>query len=775
VVPRFKLGHILLGILTYGVLTLWVRERWALSGLEAAIFVCSAARFGALALRKQPATLGWAPILLTAVCVWGVLQLAERWTASAYDTSDAILYWFSAGCLVWLGQQACAAREDRRLFLKGALIAGSVVALAGIVQLFTSEGRVFWLFSSGYTTSVIGPFVNYNHFACFVELLLPIALVLAFEDEWYLVLVACLAASVVASTSRTGTILVIVETAVVFLLRGRDGLARGRWVKLMVLAAAFTCVLGYRLLLDRFSNDPDPFQDRREFLQSSINMVRAQPWHGFGLGAWPSAYRAFAVIDTGLTANHAHNEWIQWAAEGGLPMVAVMAVILALCLPPAVQSVWGVGVVCVFVHALVDYPFLRLGLGAWIFVSIGALRAYARDRCPPQRSTLWAGVPGRFNYLAVAPAIPVLAFGAFLSVKLAWADNLYRRATAAGVERASVLFPDNAEYHFALAQLEPGRATTELERCLALNPFLTNARVELAARKEDEGDRKQAETILLEAARLDTQFAPAWALVNFYFRNRQPDLFWLWARKAADMSYGDLRPLFDLCFLVTSDARVVQERAVTSKRSVEIQFLSYLTSHQRLPEAQSMAQRIAAQPQAGDREPLLNYIDVSIETGRVAEAREIWNAMSGAGVELVNGDFSTPILSHGFDWHLPAVDGVVTAQPRESGPALEMEFSGNQPEQCELLSQIVCLRHSTHYAFQFEYRTMGLPDQTGLAWSLGPRREFALAGSPVWAAAEWRFTASADAERLSLAYHRVPGTTRTEGSLTLRHLRIANE
>jgi hypothetical protein len=360
-------------------------------------------------------------------------------------------------------------------------------------------------------------------------------------------------------------------------------------------------------------------------------------------------------------------------------------------------------------------------------------------------------------------------------VKLAWADSLYRRATAEEVERASVLFPDNAEYHFALAQLKPRSATAELERCLKLNPFLTNARVELAARKEDEGDPKQAETTLLEAARLDTQFAPAWALVNFYFRNRQPDLFWLWARKAADMSYGDLRPLFDLCFLVTGDARVVEERAVTSKRTVEVQFLSYLTSHQRLPEAQALARRIAATPQEGDREPLLSYIDRSMEAGRVTDAREIWNAMAGTGVQLVNGDFATPILSRGFDWRLPVVEGVVTAQPRGSGPVLEMEFSGSQPEQCELLNQIVCLRHSNRYAFQFEYRTAGLPSQTGLAWSLGARREFALAGSPVWAAAVWRFTAIADSERLSLAYHRAPGTTRTEGSLMLRHLRIANE
>jgi hypothetical protein len=657
-----------------------------------------------------------------------------------------------------LGQQACAAREDRRLFLKSALVVGSVVALAGVVQLFTSDGRVFWLFASGYSSQVIGPFVNYNHFACFVELLLPIALVLAFEDEWYLFLVAGLAASVVASTSRAGTILVIGETALVFLLRGREGLARGRWVKLTVLVGAFSCILGYR----------------REFLQSSLAMVRSQPLHGFGLGTWPSAYRAFALIDPGTAANHAHDEWVEWAAEGGLPMLAVMGVIFALCLPAAFQSVWGVGVIAVFLHSLVDYPFLRLGLACWIFVFIGAMRAYARDRSAAEHVAS-RPVLNRLNGLTTAAAIPVLACGALLSCKLAWADSLYRRATAAEVERASVLVPDNAEYHFALARLKPERAAAELERSLALNPFLTNARVEYAGQMEDCGDLKAAEAMLLEAARRDTQFAPAWALANFYFRNRQSGPFWLWARKAADMSSGDLRPLFDLCFLVTNDAPTVRSRIVASKRAVEVQFLNYLTAHDRLADAQSIARAIADDPGAGGREPLLNYIDRSLAAGRFTAAREIWNAMPGAGRDLVNGDFSRPILSRGFDWRFPAVDGVTTAQAQEDGSVLVVELSGKQPESCEVLSQFVTFPKVKEYRLGVEYRTNDLPAQTGLIWFLGADREFALAASPAWSKAEWKFTAPGDGARLWLAYRRLPGTIRTEGSLTLRRVRIASE
>ena len=394
-----KLRHILLGILIYAVSTVWVGERWALSGLEAAVFLCAGARLLQTAWRKQHVVSGIVPLLLAGVCLWGLLQLVEHWTVVAADTADAVLYWLAAACFVWLGNQACAAREDRDRFLKAALLAGSVICLVGIVQLYTSAGKVFWLFASGYTETVIGPFVNHNHYACFVELLLPVALVLAFKDRpharAYLIVVAALVASVVASASRAGTMIVIAEVALVFLLQRRSGVTTARWVTFAVVASAFSVILGYQLVWDRFLNDPDPLLIRREFVQSSLAMVRAQPLHGFGLGAWPSAYKAFAIIDTGAVPNHAHNEWIQWAAEGGLPLFAVMAAILALCLPAALRSVWGLGIVAVFLHAIVDYPFLRLGLAAWIFVWIGALPLSGRIGGP--EAVLPVGRRGRWR------------------------------------------------------------------------------------------------------------------------------------------------------------------------------------------------------------------------------------------------------------------------------------------------------------------------------------------------------------------------------------------
>ena len=138
-------------------------------------------------------------------------------------------------------------------------------------------------------------------------------------------------------------------------------------------------MVGWRVLLDRFQQ-PDPFVHRREMLLSSLAMAKERPWLGFGLGTFEKAYPAYATFDIGLTVNHAHNDWAEWLAEGGLPFLLMLASVAAWAVRPAIRSLWGIGLLSVFLHALVDYPMQRLGLAAWIFVMLGALAAQERER-----------------------------------------------------------------------------------------------------------------------------------------------------------------------------------------------------------------------------------------------------------------------------------------------------------------------------------------------------------------------------------------------------------
>src|SRR4029078_13478389 len=97
-------------------------------------------------------------------------------------------------------------------------------------------------------------------------------------------------------------------------------------------------------------------------------MIAERPLTGFGLGTWPSVYPGYALFDDGTFVNQAHNDWMQWAVEGGMPFFLILLAVAAWSVRPAVQSLWGIGLCVVFLHSLIDYPMQqRPALEAYFF------------------------------------------------------------------------------------------------------------------------------------------------------------------------------------------------------------------------------------------------------------------------------------------------------------------------------------------------------------------------------------------------------------------------
>ena len=209
--------------------------------------------------------------------------------------------------------------------------------------------------------------IGRDHYCVFVELLLPIGLYLSIEgrDERMSYVWAVLCASIVASTlitgSRAGCALIAVEVAVVPLMgviRGRTT-ARSAWkpmASMLALVAVFGSAVGWPQLSARFDSG-DLFNGRSEVVATAIHMAHDRPLTGFGLGSFEAVYPAYAGIDNGVRTNHAHNDWAEWAATGGVPLLAMYVTIFGLTLPLLVRKTWAIGVVAMCLHALVDFPF----------------------------------------------------------------------------------------------------------------------------------------------------------------------------------------------------------------------------------------------------------------------------------------------------------------------------------------------------------------------------------------------------------------------------------
>ena len=365
-------------LLFLGVLTCWAPGYWPVALVQVGAFIVLAWAI----VTRQVGGAGPGLCAMAGVVGWGLGQLAGGVTVYRFETGKAVLYWAANASIFVAARAACTANATRNRFLRCLLWFGSLVSLLVVVEYFTSQGKVFWWWASG-EDRVLGPFLYKNECAAFVELVFPLAVYQSLVDDRdslvYIGMAATMFAAVITTVSRAGAVLVTGELLGIVLLAWRRGLIPGpslrrRLAFTAALSAALVAVVGWQVTFEKF-REPEPYGVRSELLRSSVAMLAERPMTGFGLGTWPVVYPAYARFDNGLAANHAHNDWAEWAAEGGVLFLAFLALLALWSIRPAVDSLWGIGVPVVFLHSLVDYPLREPALAAVFFAVMGVLAA----------------------------------------------------------------------------------------------------------------------------------------------------------------------------------------------------------------------------------------------------------------------------------------------------------------------------------------------------------------------------------------------------------------
>jgi O-antigen ligase len=314
---------------------------------------------------------------LAAILAWGFCQLALGATVYRYATLQSSLRYSALAATAWISCRAFRSRELRVEFLRVLAWFGALIAVTSVLAYFTSPGKILWTFDAPYP-DVWGPFLSRNNFAQFLELAMPVALWLGLREPsggiLYGLFGAIMLASGLASASRAGSAILVLEAIAVLWIRRKSPLMRRTAPGLVLATILFAAVPGIGNLAGRLAA-PDPYQGRREIARSTLAMIANRPWTGFGMGTFAAVYPAYAVFDVGQTVEHAHNDWLEWAAEGGIPYAAIWIGLALWSVRPAVRSGWGIGVLGCFLHAVVDYPFARFGISAWIFLLLGMLAA----------------------------------------------------------------------------------------------------------------------------------------------------------------------------------------------------------------------------------------------------------------------------------------------------------------------------------------------------------------------------------------------------------------
>ena len=291
---------------------------------------------------------------------------------------EKTLQWFTAAMIAMLATQIFRTVRLAQQFRMAFAVLGSGMALLDVLQQASHTGKYFWLFPSGFP-DVYGTFAYYNNFSQFIELTLPITLWLGLNHReprhHWLLLSALQIGAVVASGSRAGAALVIAELLAVLLLalsRRRNVMSLKVIGLTLLLSLGFIYIAGFKKVVDKLER-PDQLATRREINEASVAMIKARPLTGWGLGAYVPVYKMFAVYDDGTWVNQAHNDYLEWAAEGGIPFACIMVVLILWSVRPAIRSGWAIGLLAFCLHAVVDYPFARMGTCGWYFALVGML------------------------------------------------------------------------------------------------------------------------------------------------------------------------------------------------------------------------------------------------------------------------------------------------------------------------------------------------------------------------------------------------------------------
>jgi O-antigen polymerase len=304
--------------------------------------------------------------------LWGFLQLVLGGTEYRYATLQSALQLAALSATAWTAYVSLPPSSSPK-FLNAVAGFGFVVSIASVLAYYTSPHQVLWLVDVRYP-DVWGPFLSRNNFAQFLEITLPVALWLALHRPsslLYWAMAASMLAAGFASASRAGAILLCLETLAAFLLAPSRNLRRAAGFCTIVLLLA--TVADAQTLLRRFTLNP--LDERAKIYQSSVAMIAARPWTGYGLGSFASVYPEFARFDSGYVIEHAHSDWLEWTTEGGLGFTATWAILFLPAARKVREHWWALGIPAVLLHALVDFPMARLGIAAWIFLLLGALES----------------------------------------------------------------------------------------------------------------------------------------------------------------------------------------------------------------------------------------------------------------------------------------------------------------------------------------------------------------------------------------------------------------
>jgi O-antigen ligase len=330
-----------IGLLLFGPLAFGAVEPWSIYVLEAGAAILFAVWTVHQVATEEMQIAGNAlflPMLCFAALI--AVQLISGRTSYVYVTRSQGLLYCAYGLLCFLLVQCL--REVHQLKILGWLFSGYGLAVAtfALVQGLAPNGKLYWYRTPLAGGWIYGPYVNHNHYAGLMEMLLPIPLVISmfhYVTRSRQVLAAGVAAlmatTIFLSGSRGGMVALVIQMAVLasLLIRRRKGFRMALTLGfILIVVAGMLAWLGGGALTARLStlranSHPELSEQLRlQVDHDGIEMVERKPILGWDLGVFPTVYPKYRTFYTNVFINQAHNDYLQLLIETGAVGFAIM-------------------------------------------------------------------------------------------------------------------------------------------------------------------------------------------------------------------------------------------------------------------------------------------------------------------------------------------------------------------------------------------------------------------------------------------------------------------
>ena len=321
------------------ILILWLADGWKLGSLRISRNPLQLSLLGMLAVGLIQLLPLRTPATLDVLSIPAVKSLSlDPYATRLILAQVGSLFVFFAATLVFVDTP-----HRLRLLVRTITIFGFVLAIFGLTQSFTTS-KVFWVRELSQSTA-FGPFINRHHFAGYMELTiaLPLGMLFAGSVEKdkrfaYVFAVVLMGVALILTNSRGGVISLVAEILFLLVISGfrshkhRETQEKSQRIKkaalrtamalgLIVALFAGVVLLGGESALSRFVgtvNSEDPTTGRAHFWDVTLDIIKANPIVGTGLGAFPTVYTRYDSRNGAFRLEQVHNDYLQVLSDAGI-------------------------------------------------------------------------------------------------------------------------------------------------------------------------------------------------------------------------------------------------------------------------------------------------------------------------------------------------------------------------------------------------------------------------------------------------------------------------